>query len=376
MDGPLSRVMAIIKMAGCKCPLMVRGWCGDGGIKKKIALLMVASEEDEDDSELDEDAHKSALVADLWGRRGDGGGCWEVQEGGDSLVWKNDGRGKFSVKSYYRLVWVFPASVRNLLLEWKVKGLGKKRRVVRRLSSICLFCLNEAPHTFVGDIKLGVWSFNSCLLKEMEAGTEYKGAVMGCGDYDDGELLTAVVCSQAVVSHGRCGVGGEGCGGRAEDCRASDGGSNGTWWRCIGEGTVNMYTLSYRIRQVLTAMRRGESLRAEDRHRDMRLDVDNMSYEELLDLEERIGDVNTGLSDEKILKCMKRQKYSSNPTPEVEPCCICQEEYAVGDDLGILDCGHDFHTNCIKQCMNGAMGYLYLGKLEKTSKLYDITDVY
>ena len=30
MDGPLSRVMAIIKMAGCKCPLMVRGWCGDG----------------------------------------------------------------------------------------------------------------------------------------------------------------------------------------------------------------------------------------------------------------------------------------------------------------------------------------------------------
>jgi hypothetical protein len=26
-----------------------------------------------------------------------------------------------------------------------------------------------------------------------------------------------------------------------------------------------------------------------------------------------------------------------------------QEEYAVGDDLGALDCGHDFHTNCIKQ---------------------------
>lgn len=63
---------------------------------------------------------------------------------------------------------------------------------------------------------------------------------MGCGDYDDGELLTAVVCSQAVVSHGRCGVGGEGCGGRAEDCRASDGGSNGTWWRCIGEGALAM----------------------------------------------------------------------------------------------------------------------------------------
>ena len=53
----------------------------------------------------------------------DGGGCWEVhfrrsfqdweleevtrflekvQEGEDSLVWKNDERGKFSVKSYYK----------------------------------------------------------------------------------------------------------------------------------------------------------------------------------------------------------------------------------------------------------------------------------
>lgn len=136
--------------------------------------------------------------------------------------------------------------------------------------------------------------------------------------------------------------------------------------RALAADIEGRHRLISEIRQVLTAMRRGESLRAEDymlfdpfiyhgmselqdRHRDMRLDVDNMSYEELLDLEERIGDVNTGLSDEKILKCMKRQKYSSNPTPEVEPCCICQEEYAVGDDLGILDCGHDFHTNCIKQ---------------------------
>ena len=32
--------------------------------------------------------------------------------------------------SSFGVVWVFPASVRNLLLEWKVKGLGKKRRVV------------------------------------------------------------------------------------------------------------------------------------------------------------------------------------------------------------------------------------------------------
>ncbi|RVW96061.1 hypothetical protein CK203_027744 [Vitis vinifera] len=41
--------------------------------------------------------------------------------------------------SSFGVVWVFPASVRNLLLEWKVKGLGKKTRAVWRLGLICLF---------------------------------------------------------------------------------------------------------------------------------------------------------------------------------------------------------------------------------------------
>ncbi|PON70483.1 43kDa postsynaptic protein [Parasponia andersonii] len=123
------------------------------------------------------------------------------------------------------------------------------------------------------------------------------------------------------------------------------------------------------IRQVLHAMRRGENLQVEDymlfdpfvyhgmaemhdRHRDMRLDVDNMSYEELLALEERIGDVSTGLSEETILKLMKQRKYEPiavETAPDSEPCCICQEEYADGDDVGALDCGHDFHTDCVKQ---------------------------
>ncbi|KAF7810981.1 E3 ubiquitin-protein ligase MBR2 isoform X2 [Senna tora] len=123
------------------------------------------------------------------------------------------------------------------------------------------------------------------------------------------------------------------------------------------------------IRQVLNAMRRGENLRAEDymlfdpfiyhgmaemhdRHRDMRLDVDNMSYEELLALEERIGDVNTGLSEDSIMKLMKRRLFMSVMTEssmDLEPCCICQEEYADGEDVASLDCGHEFHTNCIKQ---------------------------
>ncbi|MCI02629.1 E3 ubiquitin-protein ligase RLIM-like, partial [Trifolium medium] len=64
-----------------------------------------------------------------------------------------------------------------------------------------------------------------------------------------------------------------------------------------------------------------------DRHRDMRLDVDNMSYEELLALEERIGNVSTGLNEETIMKHLKLKKYSvdeSGSQNEAEPCCVCQ----------------------------------------------------
>ncbi|KAL5216327.1 hypothetical protein ABZP36_007728 [Zizania latifolia] len=116
------------------------------------------------------------------------------------------------------------------------------------------------------------------------------------------------------------------------------------------------------IRNALEMIHRGENVRFEsvfyggvdihDRHRDMRLDIDNMSYEELLALEERIGNVSTGLSEEAVTKLLKRKKFSSwrlEASLEHEPCCICQEEYVDGDDLGTLDCGHDFHVGCVRQ---------------------------
>ncbi|GAV83797.1 zf-RING_2 domain-containing protein [Cephalotus follicularis] len=139
-------------------------------------------------------------------------------------------------------------------------------------------------------------------------------------------------------------------------------------FRAMAADVEERQRLISEIRQVLNDMRRGENIRVEDymlfdlfvynrpevhdRHRDLRLDVDNMSYEELLALEERIGDVSTGLSEETILKLMKQRKYTSiikESSADQEPCCICQEEYGDGDDVGMLDCGHDFHTNCIRQ---------------------------
>lgn len=94
-----------------------------------------------------------------------------------------------------------------------------------------------------------------------------------------------------------------------------------------------------------------------DRHRDMRMDIDNMSYEELLALEEKMGNVSTALSEEALMKCIKRSTYmpasqlddaASNGEDEIK-CSMCQEEYFAGDDLGKLACSHFYHTNCISQ---------------------------
>ncbi|KAL1819562.1 uncharacterized protein LOC108215699 isoform X1 [Daucus carota subsp. sativus] len=88
-----------------------------------------------------------------------------------------------------------------------------------------------------------------------------------------------------------------------------------------------------------------------DQHRDMRLDVDEMSYEELLALGERIGSVNTGLSEDLIRMCVTQSIYcSSDITEEEGSCAICLEEYKNMDDVGMLKaCLHNFHVGCIRK---------------------------
>lgn len=89
-----------------------------------------------------------------------------------------------------------------------------------------------------------------------------------------------------------------------------------------------------------------------DRHRAMRMDIDGMSYEELLALGDRIGTVNTGLSEDALYKCLKRSLYT--PTaPETHQdcdrkCSICQEEYSGGEEVGNMACKHCYHITCIQ----------------------------
>ncbi|KAL1216841.1 putative E3 ubiquitin-protein ligase HIP1 [Cardamine amara subsp. amara] len=94
----------------------------------------------------------------------------------------------------------------------------------------------------------------------------------------------------------------------------------------------------------------GGLLSSLDHFRDMRLNVDNMSYEQLLELGDRIGYVNTGLTEKQIKTCLRKVKPFRLDTPLADrKCIICQDEYEATDEVGKLRCGHRFHINCVKQ---------------------------
>ncbi|XP_057766482.1 probable E3 ubiquitin-protein ligase ZFP1 [Salvia miltiorrhiza] len=96
-----------------------------------------------------------------------------------------------------------------------------------------------------------------------------------------------------------------------------------------------------------------------DQHRDLRLDIDHMSYEELLALGEQIGSVGTGLSKEFIQCNLKVRTFKSLPTrvnleatndqQRTNFCAVCQTDYEPGQKIGTLECGHEYHSECIKK---------------------------
>ncbi|PKA55562.1 E3 ubiquitin ligase BIG BROTHER-related [Apostasia shenzhenica] len=92
---------------------------------------------------------------------------------------------------------------------------------------------------------------------------------------------------------------------------------------------------------------------AYDRFQDWRLDVENMTYEELVELGDRIGYVSTGLREEEFASSIRKLKHTNFDqafSNEMErKCSICQEEYEINDELGKLGCGHSYHMYCIKE---------------------------
>ncbi|KAL4589044.1 hypothetical protein LXL04_001946 [Taraxacum kok-saghyz] len=89
-----------------------------------------------------------------------------------------------------------------------------------------------------------------------------------------------------------------------------------------------------------------------DHHRDMRLDIDHMSYEELLALGEQIGSVGSRLSDDFVVQHLKTRPFTlskSSSDQELTSCVICQTNYDDEEQIGVLDCGHEYHVECVKK---------------------------
>ncbi|WCJ18948.1 RING/U-box superfamily protein [Euphorbia peplus] len=80
------------------------------------------------------------------------------------------------------------------------------------------------------------------------------------------------------------------------------------------------------------------------------IDLDNMTYEELLDLGETVGTQSRGLSPELInllptSKCKFKGFFSRKKAEE--RCVICQTRYKRGDRQTKLPCEHVYHSECI-----------------------------
>jgi len=78
------------------------------------------------------------------------------------------------------------------------------------------------------------------------------------------------------------------------------------------------------------------------------INPDNMTYEELLQLGERMGKVSRGLNIEEIKKIPKKVCTRKPDQPE-ETCSICFMEVETGTKIRKLPCCHEYHSKCIKQ---------------------------
>ncbi len=75
---------------------------------------------------------------------------------------------------------------------------------------------------------------------------------------------------------------------------------------------------------------------------------DKMSYEQLLELEEGVGNVNKGLSKDQINKIPVKPFHKTFFEDNYQ-CIICMENFSENELVKQLSCGHIFHEDCINQ---------------------------
>lgn len=71
---------------------------------------------------------------------------------------------------------------------------------------------------------------------------------------------------------------------------------------------------------------------------------EEMSYEEMLELQERMGEVKKKSLSSHSINSLKRTEWFNNPSKN---CVVCIIDFKDGDTIITLDCQHSFHECCL-----------------------------
>lgn len=74
------------------------------------------------------------------------------------------------------------------------------------------------------------------------------------------------------------------------------------------------------------------------------IDPDAMTYEELLELQEKMGSVSKGLTEQQLTRIRRLEAKGVD-----EVCSICYYNIKEGEKIVQLPCRHYFHDQCIEE---------------------------
>ncbi len=79
-------------------------------------------------------------------------------------------------------------------------------------------------------------------------------------------------------------------------------------------------------------------------------DVDNMTYEQLMELGENAGKVSQGLKKGEIDE-IRTLTWIEGRTKQ-ETCTICMEKFKLGVKFKKLKCDHEYHSECVNEWLS------------------------